>query len=207
MSRPDFRDILQEVAIILFRYNISDRNPNDAERIFSKVANEVSKKSLTTVQGVIKALESLYIDDEKFSLNFKTVVINTKRKKDLVKYILVCIEKELSNVDISIIDNKASIEHILPENPGEIWEDSFDKDVQDDYIYRLGNYTLLEVSKNSKLSNECTFKQKAEVYKDSRYSLARHVSNFDSFDIKKLNDYQSFLAKKAKTIWKSKYLK
>ncbi len=41
--------------------------------------------------------------------------------------------------------------------------------IQEDYIYRIGNYSLLEGSINSKLDNNMPFTDKLKAYKKSSY--------------------------------------
>lgn len=143
LPRIEFKTILRELGVIAFRYNLSDLNPNEAERIYSKVANEIANKKIITAKEAILALKSIYVMDDNFEQVFSTISVNTKRKKELVKYILVKIENQISTKDYQSEESVATIEHILPENPGSIWYENFSIDNQQDYIYRLGNYSLL----------------------------------------------------------------
>lgn len=54
-----------------------------------------------------------------------------------MKYILVKIENQIASKDYQPEEAVATIEHILPENPGSIWEENFPTDIQEDYIDRL----------------------------------------------------------------------
>lgn len=204
--RSDFKVLLREISIIVFRYNLSDLNPNEAERVFSKVANEVSNKSITTVKNVVLALKSLYVIDDNFEQMFSTISLNTRRKKDLVKYILIKIENQISNKAYQAEDANATIEHILPENPGGNWEISFPIDSQEDFIYRLGNYSLLEASINNKLDNNLTFAEKLKNYNNSSYKLSNEYCNYDQFTPKEISLRQDKMARIAKSIWKSAFI-
>ena len=206
LERKELKTLLRELAVISFRYNVSNKNPNEAERVFSRVANDISNASITTARDAIMALKPLYESDKNFEQAFSTVVINTKRKKDLVKYILIKIENQIANKDYQPEDASATIEHILPENPGSIWDDLFPVDIQEDYIYRLGNYGLLEASVNKKLDSNKSFSEKLKVYKNSAYKLCNEYCNYDKFDPKTIALRQDRMAKIAKSIWKSAYL-
>ncbi|MDP4852365.1 MAG: DUF262 domain-containing protein, partial [Saprospiraceae bacterium] len=122
LSRMEFKKVLKELSMITFRYHLCDLNPNEAERVFSEVAKELSHKKITSAKEVILALKSIYVSDDNFEQSFSTVSMNTRRKKDLVKYILVKMENQIENQDYQPEEAISSIEHILPENPGISWD-------------------------------------------------------------------------------------
>ena len=206
LPRKDFVKLLNEIAIISLRYSIAQLNPNEAEVAYSNIANQIYDKKLTDVKGIILALKNIYVDDKAFESAFATAQINTKRKKQLVKYLLIKLENQIANTDYSDEDSQATIEHILPENPGSVWEDSFKPDLQDEYIYRLGNYALLSASTNKKLDNETRFANKLDVYKQSPYKITKEFCLYEEFTPKELQARQAKLAKLAKGIWKSSFI-
>jgi uncharacterized protein with ParB-like and HNH nuclease domain len=206
LDRKEFKGVLKELSVITFRYNISDLNPNEAERVFSKVANDISNNLYSTAKQISLALKQIYVSDENFEQAFSTATINTRRKKDLVKYILIKIENQLANTDYQAEESFASIEHILPENPGNVWIDEFPLDIQFDYVYRLGNYTLLEEKVNNKLGNNLSFQDKKDSYLNSRYMISNAYCNYDKFTPNELSLRQNKIAKIAKTVWKSNFI-
>lgn len=207
LPRNEFKILVRELGIITFRYNLSDLNPNDAERIFSKIANEVADKKINNAKDAVLALKSVYVIDDNFEQIFSTLSINTKRKKELVKYILVKFENQISVKDYQPEEATSTIEHILPENPGNIWEENFPIEIQEDFIYRLGNYSLLEASINNKLDNNMPFSEKLLKYKTSSYKLSNDYCNYEKFTPKEISLRQDKMAKLAKAIWKSAYIK
>jgi hypothetical protein len=133
--------------------------------------------------------------------------INSKRKKNLIKYILVKMENQLVGTDShQSEDASSSIEHILPENPGSIWETSFTVGEQTEYIYRIGNYTLLETSINHRLENEMPFTEKLTEYKTSKYIMTKDHLLYDDWTLETLSQHQQKMAKWAKGIWKSNFI-
>lgn len=206
LPRNEFKILVRELAIITFRYNLSDLNPNEAERVFSKVANDISNKKVINAKEAIIALKSLYVSDDNFVQAFSTLIINTKRKKELAKYILVKIENQIANKDYQPEDAVSTIEHILPENPGSNWDEVFPVDIQEDYIYRLGNYSLLEASINNKLDSNLSFSEKLKKYKTSSYKLSNEYCNYEKFTPSEVALRQEKMAKIAKGIWKSAYI-
>jgi uncharacterized protein with ParB-like and HNH nuclease domain len=206
IERSEFKLLLRELSSILFRYNLSDLNPNEAERIFSKVAIDTQNGNIKSVKEIVLALKSIYVIDESFEQAFSTLSIKTKRNKDLVKYILINIENHLSDTDYQVDDSTSTIEHILPENPGENWHISFPYEIQEDFIYRLGNYSLLEKSINNKLDNNLLFQEKHEKYSKSKYKLSNDFYLFEKFTPSELIIRQNKMAKIAKGIWRSAFL-
>ena len=205
-SRNEFKILLRELAAITFRYNLSGLNPNEAERIFGKVATEIATKKFQHTKQAILQLKSIYVVDDNFEQSFSTISLSTKRNKTLVKYILVEFENHLSGTDHQYDDATSTIEHILPENPGSIWEQNFTSESQPEYIYRVGNYTLLEVGKNNKLSNELNFQKKLQEYQSSSYKMTKDHLKYEDWTISTLSQHQEQMSKWAKAIWKSAFL-
>jgi uncharacterized protein with ParB-like and HNH nuclease domain len=206
LPRKDFENLLKEIVAITFRYNVSGRNPNEAETVFSKVAIQISKGELKSVRDITLQLKNLYVSDADFIQLFSSAEINFRRKKDLIKYILIKMEYQLSNQDNQVEDAKSTIEHILPQNPSSVWDSSFPPDIQSDYINRIGNYTLLEASINHKLSNEVSFDKKLEFYKKSNFTMTNDNLDFTEWSPGTLLQHQQKMAKWAKGIWKSSYI-
>ncbi len=206
VDRRHFKTILRELVVITLRYNLSGQNPNEAERQFSEVANGVSEGKYTEPREIISSLKSIYIDDAQFEVSFTALTINTRRKKELVKYLLVKIENQVSGSSHSYLDAGVTIEHILPENPGSVWERTFPKEIQDEYIFRVGNYTLLPASVNYRLDNETPFAEKLVQYKQTQYKLSNEYCDYDDFNPATLGDRQKRIARVAKSVWKSAYI-
>lgn len=208
LPKRDFYVLLNEIAVITFRYSIAELNTNEAEIAFSQAANAVYDGSVKTVKEIVDLLKNIYLKDERFELAFAGARINSRKFKQRVKYILIQLENQIAGKDYHYEDGKATIEHILPEKPGEIWSDIFDTEQQEEYIYLLGNYTLLSASDNNaaNMDNEAPFEIKVKVYKESSYMLSSEYSNYDTFTPTILKERQMRLARIAKTVWKSRYL-
>lgn len=206
LPRPEFKILLRELVAITFRYNISGLNPNEAERIFSKAAQELAKKNLPKVRDVVSGLKNIYVSDDNFEQVFSTIHLSTRRNKNLVKYILVKMENQLGDADNQYEDATSSIEHILPENAGSVWYNCFTVNDIHDYIYRFGNYTLLATSVNNKLDNEKPFGEKLPYYKSSQFEITNSYLNYEEWNPSILSLHQKQMAKWAKGIWKSSFL-
>lgn len=206
LPRLDFAILLREIAVLSLRYTIAQRNPNTAEIEYSKVANLIYRGQLSDVRSVIRALKPIYVEDDSFEAAFATAEVNTKRKKGLVKYLLIKLENQISQMDYQYEEASATIEHILPENPGSIWDSTFPPAIQEEYIYKIGNYTLLASSVNKKLDSETPFAEKLSAYQQSAYKLSNQYCDYDDFTPATLQVRQKKLAGIAKGVWKSAFI-
>ena len=196
-----FEDILRFCAVIAFRYNvIGNLDPKRQELAFHKAAKKLFIGTVTTSSQIAQELKSIYLDDEKFLNLFLTKQVNTKSKKKLARYILYSIENQIAETDRNFEDETATIEHILPENPPLEWETSFSLEEQENYIYRLGNLTLLESAKN----NDCgtkPFEEKQVIYQQSQYKITKDIDYLE-WKAGQVRSRQEKLAEIAKTVWK-----
>ena len=118
------------------------------EKVYNKISMEISNGEIINITQIKEYLNTIYINDDTFFNTFKAKTISTNgRNKSLVKYILTKIENQIANKEYSDNDSNYTIEHILPENYDEEWNEKFSNEA-DKYVYRLGNYSLLEEKKN-----------------------------------------------------------
>lgn len=196
-----FEDVLRFCSVIAFRYNvIGNLDPKRQELAFHNASKKLYTESITNSSQVAQELKSIYIDDERFENLFSTKQVNTRSKKKLARYILYSLENQIAGTERNFEDETATIEHILPENPSLEWETSFSLEEQENYIYRLGNLTLLESSKN----NDCgtkPFSEKQGIYQQSQYQITRQII-YPEWTANQIRSRQENLAKIAKTVWK-----
>lgn len=203
---PDlFHVILRDIATISFRYNvIGKKNPNELEIVYNLISQKISEKQILEKDDIYKELKKVYIDDEDFKQAFSTKDITTGGKnKKLVKYIFTKIENQINNQDNDYNDANFTIEHILPESFSEDWDRIFENNANK-FIYRLGNYTILEDKLNRDCGNK-SYDQKKEVYKISRYKLTNHFCLKDEWNISSINQYQKNLSNFASSVWKIQF--
>jgi uncharacterized protein with ParB-like and HNH nuclease domain len=198
-----FARLLQLCTVISFRYNMIGRlNANELEKVYNEAAIGIHERRLTTIAQIFDALRSVYVSDEKFQNDFASIAIpSVSRRKKLVRYILFQLEADASEQEArDFEDDPATVEHILPENPGAIWSDAFPPDVQEAYIDRLGNYTLLEAGKNRDLKGS-DFAAKRSIFATSQYALTRALLQ-QCWNPDALSRRQEHLAKRAAHIWR-----
>jgi hypothetical protein len=202
----EFTKLLHELNVITFRYNvISDLHTNEIEVVFNKLSIKIFSGEVSKASQAFEFLKSIYVPDESFAQAFSTKLLSTKRNKNLVKYILVELENTISGTANQFEDASSTIEHILPENPSAEWETSFSADEQEDYIFLIGNYTLLEDTLNKKASDRL-FNEKCLLYKASNYKMSKDELNYTEWTPIILRKHQDKMSKWACTTWKSNYI-
>ncbi|MEO0835967.1 MAG: HNH endonuclease family protein, partial [Cyanobacteria bacterium J06642_3] len=145
----------------------------------------------------------VYVPDEKFLQDFSYLSISTKgQKKKLARYILRKLEEDASNTPID--EDGFSIEHILPESPGANWFENF-TDVQiEEFIYRLGNLTLLKPALNRQIGNE-TYSLKLNTYQRSVYTLTKNILA-EQWTANTIAARQEKLSQRAVSIWRADFV-
>jgi hypothetical protein len=103
------------------------------------------------------------------------------------------------------LDSKQlSVEHILPESPTEEWALNFQGVDIDQYVYRIGNFTLLEANKNREADRK-NFDEKKLIYQSSNYRLSTQTIPSEYWTPKYVLARQRELANQALAIWKINY--
>ena len=104
------------------------------------------------------------------------------------------------------VKDPGTIEHILPESPGDDWEEEFPVGIQDRNVNRIGNLTLLEAGLNREVGN-ASYDDKVGVYRRSRYALTRTVVETapQEWTPALLEKRQRELAARAVHIWRSDF--
>lgn len=205
-SDQEFDKTLKVISIISFRYNvIGSRQANRMEELYNTVSQKIFKSIITTAQGVFIEIKELYISDADFRNDFSTLELYSYgRSKKLARYILFELENNMmQGGDRDYELDPATIEHILPENAGANWDQDFPQIIQPNYIYRLGNYTLLE----DHLNRDCetlSFDKKKPFYLKSQYEMSK-VITYNDWNPTTLDSRQNDLAKKATSIWRIPY--
>lgn len=201
-----FDKIAKIISVISFRSTvIGGYHSSKLEEVYNKASIKIARGEITTPQAVANEVKELYLSDIDFKNDFATKSLNTRRNKKLIRYILFELENQLNNngVAYDFEDNTATIEHILPENATVEWERFFPKNVMDNYVFRIGNYTLLEEGKNRDIGNKL-YDEKLNVYKTSGFKGTSDISYLE-WNANNLDKRQATLAKLATTIWKLPY--
>lgn len=203
-ERASFTRIVKAVAVVSFRYNvICNLQTHEQERLYNDIATKVSSGAYISASEVISALRDVYPDDIQFKAAFGAKELRTtnSRNKKVVRYILFEIERQRSGHDFDFESATYNLEHILPEHPSEAWA-HIEESKQDSLIYRIGNMTPLETSRNRDLGNG-DYPSKRQVYQQSVFQITKAVAeHYETWDEQKIDSRQKQLANVAAGIWK-----
>lgn len=203
-DRAEFTRLLRTIAVVSFRYNvICGRQSNEQEVVYNHIAREISTGRPVDATAAIEGLRGVYPEDAEFRTAFVDKALRTtnSRNSKVARFILFRLEEQLSGKALDFESAKYSIEHVLPENPGEDWE-QFDDQQREAFTYRLGNLTPLATADNRDLGN-AGFSEKRPVYQVSEFALTRKLAeDFDTWTVEKIRSHQEWLAKQATGIWR-----
>lgn len=208
MTPPDFVRVLKLVSVVSFRYTIiSGLNTNELEPAYHKAAKAILAGQAGTPADVFGHLKSIYVPDEKFSRDFLVKEMETAgQRKHLAKFILCRLETDASGKPCDYEADPGTIEHILPENPPGEWDACFAPERQPDFIYRIGNLTLLESSLNRHIGNGL-LAHKRSAYERSAYQLTQLLANTapEDWTPAALEARQQDMATRATHLWRSDF--
>jgi len=204
LDQQDFTTLLKSCVTISLRYNvIGNLAANEQERVYNRVSVGISKKELRKIQDILQSLHAVYVFDDKFRNDFadKTLRTTQARNKRIVKYLLFEIERHVSGNSYDFESASYSIEHIMPESLEEGWDHIEDRD-HEQFIYRLGNMTILNKAVNREIGNS-QFDVKSKYYKESEFQITQRVSTENTnWTPERIRNHQEWLARQATAIWR-----
>ena len=199
-----FTQILRACSIISFRYNvIGGLATNEQERAYSGAAQQIAENKLDDAGAIIRALAPIYISDAQFRPAFeeKTLKTTAARNAQIARYILFAIESKLSGLPYDTENPKYTLEHVLPENPTGDWA-GFPEIDQEEALYRLGNFTLLESGANRRVGNS-GFSGKRGTYQESEFIITQRIAEENQdWTFERIRLRQKWMADQAKGIWR-----
>ncbi len=201
----EFKKLVHGVMVISFRYNVIGKlQTNEMEKAYNKTANKIFYGTLSTANQAMDDLKDLYISDDIFRNYFELKTFNTSnsQQKKIARYILYKIEGQLEGgIKTDFLIDDGTIEHILPENMDERWSCIFSDDEHLNFVYMLGNLTLLEPKLNNIKAGQKPFDEKKEIYQNSKYALSKEITGAE-WSVKMIKHRQTSLGKTAAGIWK-----
>ena len=98
---------------------------------------------------------------------------------------------------------QVTLEHVLPQSPTAKWIASFSKGVDaKDYIYRIGNLTLLTAKVNHDIANQSFAEKQRLALNDSSLAVNEQFRPLKKWSDKEIDKRQVELAKVALQVWK-----
>jgi uncharacterized protein with ParB-like and HNH nuclease domain len=199
-----FDKVLKIITVISFRSTvIGGSHSGRLEEVYNSAAIKIANGEVTTPTQLAEEIKELYLSDTDFRNDFATLSLNTRKNKRLIRYILFELENYISNNSYDFEEHNATIEHILPENADEEWEEYFAKNILESFIFRVGNYTLLEAAKNREIGNK-SYAEKAIIFESSGFAMTKKIK-YPEWNVYNLQNRQADLAKMAVAIWRVSY--
>jgi uncharacterized protein with ParB-like and HNH nuclease domain len=202
--------LLEYAVVVTFRYSVlAKKSTKEMEKVYNNIAIGISNITITTYKDTKKELKKIYVEDAIFEKIFASAIVSTKqhKTKQIVRYILFKLDNHIRKNnhegDIDINDTSITIEHILPESTTEYWKSIFGNDILN-YIYKIGNYSLLNDRENRDIENK-SYEDKKDTFRNSMFYTSSDSTIGavkTKWDIRTLEQRQAALAKKAKEIWK-----
>lgn len=199
----DMVEILRYCAVLSVRFNgVGRRSTHILEEIYNRAALEVRRGTAATLAAVRLVLRPIYVPDEEFEADFSALRLrNRSTSGKRLRYLLAKIERQLSGADISDEAMTATVEHILPENPGETGWEHFSAEAHERSYERIGNYSLLERNLNGQQAGNAPFSQKQSAYAQSQYRTSKEVAQYTDWTEETIARRQAEMARIAKSVW------
>lgn len=204
----EFTQLLYEMVNLTFRRTIIGHlSTNELEPAFNRASLGLYNNDFNTAKKVYGELRSLQVSDAEFQSSFALKEFAYPNRKAVIRYIMAELENHLSDKGLQFDIDPFTIEHVLPQNPGDVWEQEFSLSQQEEFLNRLGNLTLLdEKSNNSKrMNNDKSFVDKKRVYEKSAYLLTQRLAKYAQWSPASIEDRQNKMAELAIHIWKSAF--
>lgn len=203
LQDPEYEALIKAIVVIAFRYNVIGRmQASEQERVYSGVAQRISRGDVVDLAGIMEGLRPIYLTDRAFSSAFSEIEIVTRqtRNRRIVRYILCKLERAKSGAEHDLDAETFNIEHILPQSPGPEWD--FSDPEAEASTYRLGNMTLLNAAENRDLDNS-SYDAKKATYEKSDFQITSEIpSQYDEWTIESVAHRQSAMARVATGIWR-----
>lgn len=196
-SDKNILTLVEASANILIRNKILNQGTNWLEKLFSSLAYELNNSDKPTddlVKSIIDKLKSEQPDDLMISTKLNSFDFSTD--KNLARYILRRIEnnKEFEKGLVLFDNKKVHIEHIMPQSPNDLSEWSVDEEEHANYLWKLGNLTLLLGTKNSSIGNR-NFDIKKQSYAQSDVRMTRELKDYEKWDPSMIDQRTEILIK------------
>ncbi|NOK58230.1 MAG: DUF262 domain-containing protein [Chloroflexi bacterium AL-W] len=208
---PDnLEKVLRMLVIITFRYNvICNNSTSHLEYVYSEVATWIREQKPKKIKPIFEKMAKIYPSDEEFKGCFEGKVL-PKTGSRLARYILQEINNAHLGDDKELVTNlnekDLNLEHILPQNPDEPWIQTFpsDEDISQ-YIYRIGNMTLLGTSMNRKQARSSFDEKLSTAYSQSKIKITSDLVNYSTWGLEEIRQRQASMAKVACQVWRLDY--
>lgn len=170
------------------------------ESAIGVAAKMVTNGEIESANHLADNLEPVLPNDSTFALAFRNLTVANHR---LARYYLRTLEVTYHNEPepewIPNEDTVVTLEHVLPQNPGENWP-GIESAIHSTYYKRLGNMTLLAGSLNRDIGND-SFDDKRKVFESSEYQLTKEIGAEAAWGPAEIEKRQAGLSELAIQAW------
>lgn len=201
----DIRKVTEKIETYVFRnFTICGRVAGAGERFLADIALRIYD-DLTSVDLICDEVNKGIIGDKEFQTAFE---VWSSTNREMIRYILRKLDKYIAPTEeLSIDNNDVHIEHIMPVDNTK-WQ--VEEEIHSDYLWRLGNLTLLSGTINKAISND-VFSVKVSEYIGSKIELNKTLHTMDDGSQRTawnvpadIEERQKRFAEQAVKIWKKK---
>lgn len=194
---------LEKISSIQLRnIFVSQDKANTIESFYPNLAKEIYIKK-PSIEIILKTLQDKMKSDETVKLELKSRKI-TKSEHPRIRYILRKIYdfENSSEIKVNGDTQYVNLEHILPQTPkpDSKWRDTFSEDIIEDYIYNIGNLTLLLGKKNTSLGNK-EYSEKRVGLQKSDIKQNKQIAENENWTRKEIENRVQKLADTYVEIW------
>ncbi|MBN1459389.1 MAG: DUF262 domain-containing protein [Armatimonadetes bacterium] len=208
-SARDVARVYKAVANFSFRYFIiGNQSPGNLERVSGNIALDLRKGTYSSPKDVSNAFREVN-PDRVFRENFRLAQIARSRSK-IARYILCRISNHLAakvNAGPEMVVNpdprKVNLEHVLPQSLPTAWLSDFDTKVEaSEYVYRIGNLTLLTSRLNREVGDRSFADKRRLGLLKSALPINEGFRGLRKWGNQQIEARQDALAKLALQVWR-----
>lgn len=201
--------VFRIVANFSYRYFIiGNQSPGSLERETNSIAYGIRTGTLANAQDVADAFRSIN-SDQGFRSDFSLATFSRSRAK-IARYTLAKLNNYMSQQSgrqggeqiVNPDSKRVNLEHILPQSLPFAWKSYFTVGVNPgDYVYRIGNLSLLAKKVNSDVGDGSFPDKRHQALDSSPLPLNQIFQTLNKWGNEEIEQRQNELAKIAIQIW------
>lgn len=209
-SKPkEIAKVFRIVANFSFRYFIiGNQSPGSLERETNQIAYGIRSGNLSNSQDIADAFRAIN-SDQVFRNDFSLAVFPKSRAK-IARYTLDKLNNYMSQQSgrqgaeqiVNPNPKRVNLEHVLPQSIPLEWRSYFSNGTNPaDYVYRIGNLSLLTKKANTDVADSSFLDKRKEALDKSTLPLNQMFQELNKWGEREIEQRQATLAKIAVQIW------
>lgn len=202
LSKSEIEKLAPKLVSIAVRFQVvGGSGAGTLERLYSEAARKISDGKLTAANDIVNSMTNVPTDIQ-FRQAFLQFSIS---RTNLARFYLRALETH-ANTELdgqqqaTTNPGRVNLEHVLPQNPADLWGSTFSSDQAKTYYKRLGNLALLSARLNVEIGND-KFSEKKHAYLSSPFVLTKEIAIADKWDVAQIEKRQERLADLAVSLW------